>query len=99
MKEIKTIEEFDEATQKGKVLVDFYAEWCAPCKMIAPELEKINNTNDGFEIVKADVTELQATSQKYGVSSVPTFILFEDGEKVDQFSGANLDVIKQKLGI
>lgn len=71
------------------VLVDFWADWCPPCKMIAPILEQIAEEYDGKALVcKVNVDENQALAQKYGVMSIPTLIFFKDGEIKDQAIGA-----------
>ncbi|MDW8396478.1 MAG: thioredoxin [Anaerolineae bacterium] len=73
---------------KGLVLVDFWAEWCGPCKMIAPIVEQIAQENDGKLVVgKLDVDANTATAMKYGVMSIPTLILFKDGEPVERMVG------------
>ena len=64
---------------KEKVLVDFYANWCGPCKMIAPELERVESK---VKVVKVDVDEFEELSRTYGVMSIPTLILFENGKEV-----------------
>lgn len=69
------MENFDEIISKGNVLVDFYASWCGPCKMLAPELEKIS---DKVQIVKVDIDKNMELCKKYGVMSVPTLIYFKD---------------------
>jgi thioredoxin 1 len=62
------------------VLVDFWAEWCGPCKMIAPILEQVaSEYQDRLEIAKVDVEDSQATAMKYGIRSIPTLMLFKDG--------------------
>ncbi|MDQ0158872.1 thioredoxin [Alkalibacillus salilacus] len=83
-----TDQTFAEETSEGLVLVDFWAAWCGPCKMIAPVLEELDSEkNDEVKIVKLDVDENQETAQKYGVMSIPTLIMFKDGEQVDQAHG------------
>lgn len=61
------------------VLVDFWAQWCGPCKMIAPILDEISSERQDVKIVKIDVDENQELAQKYGIRSIPTMYLFKDG--------------------
>lgn len=67
---------FDELINKDLVLVDFFAEWCGPCKMLAPILENLEN----IDVVKIDVDECPELAKKYGVMSIPTLIIFKNGE-------------------
>jgi thioredoxin 1 len=83
-----TDQNFSEATSEGLVLADFWAPWCGPCKMIAPVLEEIDGEmSEKVQIVKLDVDDNQETASKYGVMSIPTLLLFKDGEVVDQVVG------------
>ena len=77
------------------VVVDFWAEWCGPCRMIAPALEEIAGSLNGkVKIVKLNVDESPATAQKYGIMSIPTLMLFKNGELASRQVGA---APKQKL--
>ncbi len=70
------------------VLVDFYADWCGPCKMMAPELEKFaNEMGEKLKVIKIDVDKHQALAQKYRVQGVPTLILFRNGQNLWQQAG------------
>ncbi|TCT25057.1 thioredoxin [Melghiribacillus thermohalophilus] len=83
-----TDQNFNQETSEGLVLTDFWAPWCGPCKMIAPVLEEINSEmGDKVKIAKLNVDENPETAQKFGVMSIPTLLLFKDGEVVDQVIG------------
>ncbi|MCC7104028.1 MAG: thioredoxin [Chloroflexi bacterium] len=82
--------EFDEKVLQSDVpvLVDFWAEWCGPCKMIAPVLKQIAADNEGqLTIAKVDVDVNQAVAARFGISGIPTMILFKGGEVVDRIVG------------
>ena len=69
------------------VLVDFWAAWCGPCKMIAPVLEEIATEQPGITIGKLDVDVNQGTAMRYGVMSIPTLILFKNGQEAERIVG------------
>lgn len=81
--------EFDaKVLQNSKpVLVDFHAEWCGPCKMAGPVLDQLSEEQDKVEIVKVDVDKNPTVTQKYGVMSIPTTILFKGGAEVGRQVG------------
>jgi thioredoxin 1 len=81
---------FNDVISKNKtVLVDFWAEWCGPCRVIGPVIEELANEYEGKAIIgKLDVDSNQESSVKYGVRSIPTILTFKDGEIVDRQVGA-----------
>ena len=70
------------------VLVDFWAPWCGPCRIIAPHLEELDSERDDLTVVKLNVDENPQTAAKYGIMSIPTLILFKNGEVAKQVVGA-----------
>ncbi len=69
---------------KDKILVDFYANWCGPCKMLAPILEKVDSN---LKVVKVDVDAFEKLAKEYGIMSIPTLILFENGKETKRNIG------------
>lgn len=78
----------DVLDKKGLILVDFFAEWCGPCKMTGPILETLSEEHKDILFYKVNVDENGDLASAYSVFSIPTFIIFKDGQIVSQFSGA-----------
>ena len=78
----------DISSQSNLVLVDFWAEWCGPCKQISPILEEIANEKDNLNILKLNIDENPVTPQKYNVRGIPTLMLFNDGKLIDTKIGS-----------
>jgi thioredoxin 1 len=82
---------FEEVVLKSElpVLVDFWAVWCAPCRMVAPIVEELAAEKEGsLKVVKMDVDNNPDTAMKYGIRSIPTLLMFKNGEVIDQIIGA-----------
>ncbi len=82
------------------VLVDFWAEWCGPCKMIAPLIDQVSDAvGDSAVVGKVDVASQQELAREYGIQSIPTLLFFKNGEIKDKIVGAavTLDSLKEKL--
>jgi thioredoxin 1 len=83
-----TVQNFAHKTKSGIVLVDFWADWCMPCKMMAPILNEVAEATEGTAaIYKLNVDEQQQVAAKYGIRNIPTMILFKDGKEVERIIG------------
>ena len=82
LKHVNNRDEFYELIKEGTVLVDFFATWCGPCKMLSPVLEQLSEEVD-ILIVKVDVDEVGAVAAQFGIQAVPTLMLFKNGQRID----------------
>lgn len=90
--------EFDEIVAKGVTLVDFYADWCGPCKMIAPVLEQLQPVYEGkVNMIKVDVDAEENLAMRYKVMSIPTILLLKDGKVVGQTMGFQPKAMLEKF--
>jgi thioredoxin len=100
---VKTAAEFDELVRDAPapVLVDFWADWCGPCRAVAPELEKLAEARSGKVIVaKVDTDALPDVAGRFGIRSIPTMIVFRGGREAERLSGAMpASAIAQRLAI
>ena len=83
LKHINSVQEFDNEVKEGLVLVDFFATWCGPCKMLSPLLEQLAEEKPDLKILKIDVDEVGPLAARYGIQAIPTLMLFKDGERKD----------------
>jgi len=91
MSQVVTDTTFNEETDKGLVLIDFWATWCGPCRMQSPILDQLSEEydEDEFRIVKMDVDENPQTPQQFGIMSIPTLLLKKDGQVVEKAVGVH----------
>ena len=80
-------QDFEKATSEGLVVVDFYATWCGPCKMLTPLLHELSGEREDAVFIEVDVDEAQNTARKFEVTSVPTVVFLKDGTEVSRFVG------------
>ncbi|CAH8589343.1 unnamed protein product [Schistosoma turkestanicum] len=100
MREVQTEEELEQAIKESEtrlMILDFFADWCGPCKRVAPELDKICEEWEDVLFVKLNVDELESAAETYAIAAMPTFIAFKGGEKVDEVVGANLDKLREMI--
>ncbi|MCL2588457.1 MAG: thioredoxin [Oscillospiraceae bacterium] len=85
-----TRENFDETIAEGVSLVDFWADWCGPCKMLGPVIEELYQKTEGqYKICKVNIDQEEELTSRYGVMSIPTVILFKDGKELDKRIGVH----------
>ena len=78
---------FNEFIKEGTVLIDFFATWCGPCKMLSPVIEQVEGEHPELKVVKVDVDEAPSIAAKYGIQAIPTLFLLKDGKMVDKRMG------------
>lgn len=87
MKIVNT-EQFNEIRNKGNVVVDFYADWCGPCKMLGPVLEEVSKDYNDINFVKVNVDDNEDLAAEFGIMSIPCVFMMKNGEVVNKFLGS-----------
>lgn len=87
MVKIVTSTEFDNEIREGITFVDFFATWCGPCKMIAPIVDSVSEELTNIKFIKVDVDDSSDIAQNFGIMSIPTLVIFKDGEVVARHTG------------
>jgi len=87
----------DVLVQEGITVLDFWAPWCGPCKVLGPIIEQLAEANEDIQVGKVNIDENGTSAAAFGIRSIPTIIVFKDGEKVKQVSGAQPLASLQKL--
>ena len=100
MAKIINSQEFNNTIESGVVVVDFFATWCGPCKMLAPVIDELSNELDNVNFVKVDIDQSMDLAQKFRIVSVPTLKVFKNGEEVDTLMGfMPKEVLKSKVEV
>ena len=95
VKELKEAD-FDSEVANGTTVVDFWAAWCGPCRMLAPVIEELSESMKDMKFAKVDISAERGLAGRFGVMSIPTLVLFKDGEEVDRLIGAYPREIMEK---
>lgn len=92
VKKIESSEEYDSALKNSKsVFVDFFADWCGPCKMVGPVVDKVSEQYDDVTFLKVNVDDFPDIAQRYGIMSIPTLLGFRDGQLTSKIIGFQLE--------
>merc|ERR1712117_1006228 len=98
VRNITTVEELNQCLKDNKkVVVDFYADWCGPCRTAAPVFKSLSNEHTDVCFLKVNVDNASELSDKYGVSSIPYFVSFRDGQKVSNCTGFSQQKLKDMV--
>jgi thioredoxin 1 len=94
---VKLINKLDEISQDKKVIIDFFAEWCGPCKKIAPQYIELSKKYSDIDFFKCDVDENSELSEQFDVNALPTFVLLLNGKVVNKLEGADIEGLKEMI--
>ena len=92
---VKIVNELSEISKDKKVVIDFFAEWCGPCKKISPMYNELSETYSDIEFYKCNVDESASLSEEFGINALPTFVFLNNGKVVNKMEGASLSGLKE----
>jgi thioredoxin 1 len=96
--EVSDIKKYDQFLQNNKIVfIDFYAEWCGPCKRIAPYIEDLTDIFDHINFIKIDVDKMEELSNSFKIKAMPTFVIMKNGKEESRIEGADKVKIKKLL--
>lgn len=94
---VKVINNIGEIPKDKKVVIDFFAQWCGPCKRIAPEYEEFSKKYTNVEFLKVDYDESNELAESFDIESLPTFVLIENGNIINQVKGSDMETLSKLL--
>jgi len=95
--EIESVEQFEEINKEGKVLIDFWASWCAPCRAMLPVIDELAQKNTDVTFLKVNVDKVSELASRYGVRSIPQFSFLNEGEEIQKKLGTNSQSQMQEI--
>ena len=94
---VTSITSLEEIPKNGNVVIDFYEDWCGPCKKLSPEFEKLSTEYDSITFLKVNTDEAEELAKHYDVSALPTIIYIKNGDTISMIKGFNLEKIVSEL--
>jgi thioredoxin 1 len=94
---VTSITTLDEIPKTGSIVIDFYAEWCGPCKKLSPEFSNLSNKYEKVTFLKVDSDEAEDLCKHFDIAALPTIIFMKDGEVVSIIKGVNLKILVEQL--
>lgn len=98
VKSAESLEQFKTILEENKlIIIDFYTQWCGPCKKIAPQIEELAKKNTNVTFIKVDIDKLDDLANDFGITSIPTFYAIKSGQVIDKMKGADYNRLVQMV--